>query len=325
MKCSYCGLENKEGAKFCSGCGAGLSDTPQVNNLQNSNVQVENKKNNKNKVPIIISLIIVAVLIVVVVILLSGNSNKSNSGEDSSGSNNENINNTTENSINNGPVNETSQEKYERQIANLSEEIYCGLEEYNKGCIIYVTNNNSETVNVVFDNITFYDENKKIIAASAGPKYSNGLGSGKTGYIPLTNMKTLDHYDSYEIKYSLKTHFESTDVRDDIEIEGTDNKEKQQIDLVAKNNSKETIGEIRAFVFFYKNDKLIAVDFTNVQEDIDGNLVPKTKKGKSIINSGDTVYGYVSYPDADYLRNKLDFDRFEVKIGEAYYSVDLRK
>lgn len=50
MKCSMCGMEINEKAKFCSNCGAKLEETQTVLEVQNNTV-VHSNSNNKNQEP----------------------------------------------------------------------------------------------------------------------------------------------------------------------------------------------------------------------------------------------------------------------------------
>lgn len=314
MVCPYCGRELKEDAKFCEGCGTNLENVK-----SNISPIVNNTPSNRNKkgktIGIIVATIIVIVVVIIGIILTSGENNNSSS-DSNNNDENESSNSEISNKENNSELknNETKEEKINRQISNLTDELYCGLEDPYKRCILYVTNNNKETVNVVLNEIYFKDENGKSVGLASTVRYSNGLGSGETGYI-IPDIYYAGEYASYETKYSLQTDFESTDVRNEIEISATDNKEKKQIDIVAKNNSKETIDGISAFIFFYRGDKLIAVGRSRPSHYEDGSNVPIKPTGQLIIKSGETVYDSINYP-----YGILDFDRIEIKVGEAYSS-----
>lgn len=302
MKCPNCGKELNENTKFCDTCG-----TPIEGNIsENSN----NKKSNKLLIIIITSVVVIIGIVIVLVLLLGGKSNGESTDGNGKGGN-----------ASDKPVNdvtgkkETPQEKVERQISNLTDEVNCSLQDNYINCVLYITNNNKETVNVVVTEIEFFDEDGNNAGFVHGPLYSNGLGSGKTGYTNF-NAYFSKEYKTYKVNYSLQTWFEAEDKSDSVSIKSTDNKQEKRIDVYATNNSDKTIGTVVAYVFYYKNDKLIAVERANVDDPAE-----RGSGGVALIKSGDTVSGFAEYPSGKGYRETLDFDRYEIKIGEAYATI----
>ena len=86
MFCTKCGVQNKDGARFCEHCGASLLDEQPVNAAQSSPDTKENKENSKGYIAALagigVVVLILAVIIVFMLVKLSGKTSQNAESED---------------------------------------------------------------------------------------------------------------------------------------------------------------------------------------------------------------------------------------------------
>ena len=86
----------------------------------------------------------------------------------------------------------------------------------------------------------------------------------------------------------------------------------KKITITYKNNSNENINSFNTIVLFYKNEEVVGLgQVGGCFKDSNGNCIEVFKKGEEVTE-------VVKYPIAKDYKNKVDFDRFEIIVNEAY-------
>lgn len=297
---------------------------------------MEEKSNKKLIIIIIISVLVVIGGIVAAILLLTKDDNESKSGKNGGGSSSSSSTNKggSKNSSGNGnngngttkvPKKEISKKEAKNQIAKLSSKVECHSRnsyEFEGNCILYVTNNNDTTVNVVVSDLQLLDANGKQVGGSASghPYYSNGLGAGETGIIPI-QAYISDDFKTFKASFDLQTWFISEDHRHDIGITEKNDTTSKKIKITGKNNSNATVGTIAVYVTYYKDGKIIGIQRANLDKKEDGTYYESDSHGYIYIKPGNIAIGEADYPKDEHYKPITDFDKYEVTINEAYVRV----
>lgn len=288
MKCPYCGKEVPAGSKFCDGCGAKLEAVSQPETTVSPdafNYQGGYQPAPKKKTGLIVTIIIVSVLliagIIVGIILLTGGKKDDNNSE----GNKENID-----------INENNE-----NVVEPSSDLKVKYTEYTTDrnrVVLVVKNTNSKTIDVDFE-ISYYDDKDVIVGRDT--EYITAFPANAESAIEFHEPEK--EYDHYKITYKTEKTEYSTSHFDDVEVEAKDNKEDEEFELVVKNSSKETIGDLTVAIVFYRNGKVVGYSY-----DFDYD-----------VPAGESILMTIDYPfDSDY--HTIDFDDYKVYVVEAYSS-----
>lgn len=299
MKCPYCGRKMKEGQKFCEGCGAKFED------VETTKDTTDNQQQKNGKAGLIIGLILFGIILIAGIIfgivLLTQGGSKDNNEDNNESSNIENGN--TEN----GGKNTNKSDK--DLLKNVVVEFVGDLQDNN--CLLKVTNNNDENINFMGTDVILHDSSKDVDIYEHYPIYANGLGAHRSAYISILTGSTDLKFDSFKAEYSLQK-FRTTNHIDDITFTYDDDKSNKKITITYKNNSNADLDSFSTIVLFYKNEEIVGLgQFGGCFKDSNSNCIEVFEKGKEVTE-------VVKYPIAKDYKTKVDFDRFEIIVNEAY-------
>ena len=159
--------------------------------------------------------------------------------------------------------------------------------------ILFITNNNKETVDIKIT-IDYYDKSEKKI--DTNEDIFSAIKAKKEIAIPFGIYKKYEYY-----KVSIETtKSEYTNYEDSLNIsEAQDDKQRQMVFKVT-NNGEKAIDYVDLTIIYFKNNNIIGIE-----SDITGNLKPD-----------DTATFKLAYPVTSNL-DVLDFDNYKLYINEA--------
>lgn len=319
MKCPYCGKENSNNNKYCDGCGANI----ELSKVKVESAAISNGSNKMSVLAIAITMIILVVIVCLLVIFLLFNGDKKDSnpecqtsenGEkictvDDDNGNNDNNGKYIENGNNENNGKSSGNKSEKELLSNVIVEFIGDLKDSN--CLLKVTNNNDENINFMGTNVVLHDSKKDVDIYEQTPIYANGLGAHKSAYVSILTGSSDLKFDSFKAEYDLQK-FKTTNHIDDITFTYKDDKASEKITITYKNNSNENINSFNTIVLFYKNEEVVGLgQVGGCFKDSNGNCIEVFKKGEEVTE-------VVKYPIAKDYKNKVDFDRFEIIVNEAY-------
>ena len=159
--------------------------------------------------------------------------------------------------------------------------------------LLTIKNPYEENINIEVT-ITYYDTNQDEIDFDYD--FVDCVPSGQTAYLGFDLID--DAYSNYKIEIIPEINTEMVDKRDNIELKTT--KKDKNIEAEILNKGDETIDIINIIVLYYQNDKIIGYDI-----------------GAAVNLENNRIKNIELYPP--YQENKiLEYDKYEIKINEAY-------
>ena len=283
MKCSKCGNQIEENAKFCKNCGN----------------EVVTKKSNNNIIKILV--IIASVVLLFILGFLVFNLIKNHTGNNPEVINKEIDNNPPSEYIKNDIDVSKLKIKADDERSKKIEVVKTIYNKRDHSLVVLLKNNNSEPVS--FDCfLNYYDSNNKRVDRTSEYGYIN---PGKY-YVGIINNMTKEKYSSTGIEIQankVKSYMHVVDIdNSSLNIMKEDDSIK-----VSYTNPYDSDLSIYYGVLYYKNDKLVFFDHyiaTTIKKD----------------NAGVGSFSIYKFPNYSYDKKASDlYDRYEIFVSAATY------